>query len=225
MIGPTGKAACLTRGPRWRGRDRSPPAARPKHGPKARPKARPRHRHGPGHGPRHGRGTGVQWFRAALLGSRVRWRHLAQSAAARTSPAPHPHLMRHASRVQAAARPRWRAALRSSHRRHSSRSSRSSLTPTPTHHPHPNPKPQTPNPTLTLTPVQVEATKFTEVGFVGKDVDQIIRDLVDVALALEKTKASPNPNPDPNSNPPSLALEKTKARAALPLANPNYFLT
>merc|ERR1740130_1744570 len=30
---------------------------------------------------------------------------------------------------------------------------------------------------------------FTEVGFVGKDVDQIIRDLVDVALALEKTKA------------------------------------
>ena len=35
----------------------------------------------------------------------------------------------------------------------------------------------------------MEATKFTEVGFVGKDVDQIIRDLVDVALALEKTKA------------------------------------
>ena len=64
--------------------------------------------------------------------------------------------------------------------------------------------------------IKVEATKFTEVGFVGKDVDQIIRDLVDVALALEKTKASPNPNPDPNSNPPSLALEKTKARAALP---------
>ena len=37
--------------------------------------------------------------------------------------------------------------------------------------------------------IKVEATKFTEVGFVGKDVDQIIRDLVDVALALEKTKA------------------------------------
>jgi ATP-dependent HslUV protease ATP-binding subunit HslU len=77
----------------------------------------------------------------------------------------------------------------------------------------------------------VEATKFTEVGFVGKDVDQIIRDLVDVALALEKTKAleeikdkvaskveerildclvgttniqvgaTPTPNPNPNPNP------------------------
>jgi len=37
--------------------------------------------------------------------------------------------------------------------------------------------------------IKVEATKFTEVGFVGKDVDQIIRDLVDVALTLEKSKA------------------------------------
>merc|ERR1719267_417944 len=37
--------------------------------------------------------------------------------------------------------------------------------------------------------IKVEATKFTEVGFVGKDVDQIIRDLVDVALSLEKAKA------------------------------------
>ena len=30
--------------------------------------------------------------------------------------------------------------------------------------------------------VKVEATKFTEVGYVGRDVEQIIRDLVDVAL-------------------------------------------
>jgi ATP-dependent HslUV protease ATP-binding subunit HslU len=34
----------------------------------------------------------------------------------------------------------------------------------------------------------VEATKFTEVGFHGRDVDQIIRDLVDVSLALTKKK-------------------------------------
>ena len=30
--------------------------------------------------------------------------------------------------------------------------------------------------------VKVEATKFTEVGYVGKDVDSIIRDLADIAI-------------------------------------------
>ncbi len=32
--------------------------------------------------------------------------------------------------------------------------------------------------------LKVEATKFTEVGYVGRDVDQIIRDLVEAAIAL-----------------------------------------
>ncbi len=36
--------------------------------------------------------------------------------------------------------------------------------------------------------LQVEATKFTEVGFHGRDVDQIIRDLVDNALIMTKAK-------------------------------------
>ena len=36
--------------------------------------------------------------------------------------------------------------------------------------------------------VKVEATKFTEVGFHGRDVDQIIRDLVDNAVVLMKTR-------------------------------------
>ena len=31
--------------------------------------------------------------------------------------------------------------------------------------------------------IKVEATKFTEVGYVGRDVEQIIRDLVEVAIA------------------------------------------
>ena len=30
--------------------------------------------------------------------------------------------------------------------------------------------------------IKVEATKFTEVGYVGRDVEQIIRDLIDVAM-------------------------------------------
>ena len=37
--------------------------------------------------------------------------------------------------------------------------------------------------------LKVEATKFTEVGFVGKDVDQIIRDLMDVGITIAKAKA------------------------------------
>jgi ATP-dependent HslUV protease ATP-binding subunit HslU len=37
--------------------------------------------------------------------------------------------------------------------------------------------------------IKVEATKFTEVGYVGRDVDSIIRDLVDVAVKLEREMA------------------------------------
>ncbi len=34
--------------------------------------------------------------------------------------------------------------------------------------------------------VKVEATKFTEVGYVGRDVESMVRDLVDVAVAMEE---------------------------------------
>jgi adenylate kinase family enzyme len=37
--------------------------------------------------------------------------------------------------------------------------------------------------------LKVEATKFTEVGFVGKDVEQIIRDLMDVGITMAKARA------------------------------------
>jgi len=36
--------------------------------------------------------------------------------------------------------------------------------------------------------IKVEATKFTEVGYVGRDVEQIIRDLVDSAIAMIRTQ-------------------------------------
>src|ERR687883_1041234 len=39
--------------------------------------------------------------------------------------------------------------------------------------------------------IKVEATKFTEVGYVGKDVDSIVRDLVEIAYQMveaEKTQ-------------------------------------
>ena len=45
--------------------------------------------------------------------------------------------------------------------------------------------------------VKVEATRFTEVGYVGKDVEQIIRDLADTAVKLReqaKVRAHPGRN-------------------------------
>jgi len=36
--------------------------------------------------------------------------------------------------------------------------------------------------------IKVEATRFTEVGYVGRDVEQIVRDLLEIAIAIEKEK-------------------------------------
>lgn len=40
--------------------------------------------------------------------------------------------------------------------------------------------------------IKVEATKFTEIGYVGRDVEQIIRDLVDISVHKEKDAALNN---------------------------------
>src|SRR3990167_2905954 len=37
--------------------------------------------------------------------------------------------------------------------------------------------------------IKVEATKFTEVGYVGRDVESIIRDLMDIAVKMTREKA------------------------------------
>jgi ATP-dependent HslUV protease ATP-binding subunit HslU len=36
--------------------------------------------------------------------------------------------------------------------------------------------------------LKVEATKFTEVGYVGRDVEQIVRDLIEIAIGLVKSR-------------------------------------
>src|SRR5690242_21092929 len=36
--------------------------------------------------------------------------------------------------------------------------------------------------------LKVEATKFTEVGYVGRDVEQIVRDLVEISMSLTKDR-------------------------------------
>ncbi|MFH4043811.1 AAA family ATPase, partial [Acinetobacter baumannii] len=37
--------------------------------------------------------------------------------------------------------------------------------------------------------IKVEATKFTEVGYVGKEVDSIIRDLTDAAIKMVRMQS------------------------------------
>ena len=37
--------------------------------------------------------------------------------------------------------------------------------------------------------VKVEASKFTEIGYVGRDVDSMVRDLVDLAITMEKERS------------------------------------
>ncbi len=39
--------------------------------------------------------------------------------------------------------------------------------------------------------IKVEATKFTEVGYVGRDVDSIVKDLVDIAVKLTRERRWP----------------------------------
>jgi len=36
--------------------------------------------------------------------------------------------------------------------------------------------------------LKVEATKFTEIGYVGRDVEQIVRDLVEIAIAMTRSR-------------------------------------
>src|SRR5438045_3772964 len=38
--------------------------------------------------------------------------------------------------------------------------------------------------------LKVEATKFTEVGYVGRDVEQIARDLVEIAIGMTRERLS-----------------------------------
>jgi len=40
--------------------------------------------------------------------------------------------------------------------------------------------------------IKVEATKFTEVGYVGRDVDSIVRDLVEVGIGLMRVSREPS---------------------------------
>ena len=59
--------------------------------------------------------------------------------------------------------------------------------------------------------IKVEATKFTEVGYVGREVDSIIRDLVDVAIKMNRESAMERARPKAE-----LAAEERILDALLP---------
>ena len=62
--------------------------------------------------------------------------------------------------------------------------------------------------------IKVEATKFTEVGYVGRDVEQIIRDLVEVAIGLVKEKRREEVKARAHVNAEERVLEALVGKAA-----------
>ena len=63
--------------------------------------------------------------------------------------------------------------------------------------------------------IKVEATKFTEVGYVGRDVESIVRDLVDVAITMARDVATEQVRSDADD-----AAEERVLDALLPGARP-----
>jgi ATP-dependent HslUV protease ATP-binding subunit HslU len=63
---------------------------------------------------------------------------------------------------------------------------------------------------------KVEATKFTEVGYVGRDVEQIIRDLVEVAIKLVRARMSKDVDPRADKAAQERALDALVGESATP---------
>ncbi|MBX3596581.1 MAG: ATP-dependent protease ATPase subunit HslU [Rhizobiaceae bacterium] len=64
--------------------------------------------------------------------------------------------------------------------------------------------------------IKVEATKFTEVGYVGRDVEQIIRDLVEVAIGLVRDKMREDVKARAHINAEERVLDALVGKAASP---------
>ena len=65
--------------------------------------------------------------------------------------------------------------------------------------------------------LKVEATKFTEVGYVGRDVEQIVRDLVEIGIALTReTQAQGRARRAPSRPPRSACSTRWSAPAPAP---------
>ncbi|MEX0405672.1 ATP-dependent protease ATPase subunit HslU [Aquibium sp. LZ166] len=69
---------------------------------------------------------------------------------------------------------------------------------------------------------KVEATKFTEVGYVGRDVEQIIRDLVEVAIGLVKEKMREDVKARAHVNAEERVLEALVGKTASPATKDSF---
>jgi ATP-dependent HslUV protease ATP-binding subunit HslU len=63
---------------------------------------------------------------------------------------------------------------------------------------------------------KVEATKFTEVGYVGRDVEQIVRDLLDVAIKMVRARFGKDVNPKAKKAAEERALNALVGESASP---------
>lgn len=70
--------------------------------------------------------------------------------------------------------------------------------------------------------VKVEATKFTEVGYVGRDVEQIIRDLVEIAIGLVREKMREDVKARAHVNAEERVLEALVGKTASPATRDNF---
>ncbi len=70
--------------------------------------------------------------------------------------------------------------------------------------------------------IKVEATKFTEVGYVGRDVEQIVRDLVEVAIGLVRTKMREDVKARAHVNAEERVLEALVGKTASPATRDSF---
>ncbi|MDH6231334.1 ATP-dependent HslUV protease ATP-binding subunit HslU [Mesorhizobium soli] len=70
--------------------------------------------------------------------------------------------------------------------------------------------------------VKVEATKFTEVGYVGRDVEQIIRDLVEAAIGLVREKMREDVKARAHLNAEERVLEALVGKTASPATRDSF---
>ena len=70
--------------------------------------------------------------------------------------------------------------------------------------------------------IKVEATKFTEVGYVGRDVEQIIRDLVEVAIGLTREKMREDVKARAHLNAEERVLEALVGKTASPATRDSF---
>ena len=70
--------------------------------------------------------------------------------------------------------------------------------------------------------IKVEATKFTEVGYVGRDVEQIIRDLVETAIGLTRDKMREDVKARAHMNAEERVLEALVGKTASPATKDSF---